>query len=131
MIMDYVPFRKDSGCNSRIHTAVTMQTVGRNGGARQMWQGKLLCALVAMYCNSIPDTAAIQRAYEREASASSILHDQGLQVLQAKCQGDGTDNFICELTFISKGDPERPYFDIVSVARAGEGWELKSGLCKR
>jgi hypothetical protein len=96
-----------------------------------MWQGKLLCALVAMYCNSIPDTAAIQSAYEREASANRTLHDKGLQVLQAKCQGDGADKFICELTFISKGDPERPYFDIVSVARAGEGWELKSGLCKQ
>jgi hypothetical protein len=96
-----------------------------------MWHGKWLCALVAIYCNSIPDIAAIQSAYERAASASSALHDKGLQVLQANCHGDGTDKFICELTFISKGDPERPYFDIVSVARAGEGWELKSGLCKR
>lgn len=99
-----------------------------------MWQGKWLCALIAMSCNSIPDIAAIQAAYEREASADSTLHDQGLQVLQvlqAQCHDDGTNKFICELTFISKGDPERPYFDIVSVARAGESWELKSGLCKR
>ena len=96
-----------------------------------MWQGKWLCALAAMYCSSIPDTAAIQRAYEREASAGSTLHDKGLQVLQANCHGDGTDKFICELTFILKGDPERPYFDVVSVARTGEGWELKGGLCKR
>jgi hypothetical protein len=96
-----------------------------------MWLGKWLCALVAMSCNSIPDIAAIQTAYEREASAGSTLHDKGLQVLQAQCHNDGTDKFICELTFISKGDPERPYFDVVSVARAGEGWELKSGLCKR
>ena len=29
-------------------------------------------------------------------------------------------------------DPsEHLYFDIVAVARAGDGWELKSGLCKR
>jgi hypothetical protein len=96
-----------------------------------MWLGKWLCALVAMSCNSTPDIAAIQTAYEREASAGSTLHDKGLQVLQAKCHDDGTGKFICELTFISKGDPERPYFDIVSVARAGERWELKSGLCKR
>lgn len=34
--------------------------------------------------------------------------------------------------FISKADPtERLYFDIVSVARDGDGWTLKSGLCKR
>jgi hypothetical protein len=96
-----------------------------------MWQGgKWLCALVAMSCNSGPDIAAIQTAYEREASAGSALHDNGLQVLQANCHDDGTDKFLCEVTFISKGDPERPYFDIATVARTGEGWELKSGLCK-
>jgi hypothetical protein len=37
-----------------------------------------------------------------------------------------------EVTFISRSDPmERLYFDIVAVARASDGWELKSGLCKR
>jgi hypothetical protein len=97
-----------------------------------MWQGvKWVCALVGMSCNSTPDIAAIQTAYEREASAISTSHDVGLQILQARCQGDGADTFICELTFISKGDPERPYFDVISIARAGAGWELKSGLCKR
>jgi hypothetical protein len=97
-----------------------------------MSQGvQLLCTLVAMSCNSLPDIAAIQTAYEREAPAGSAFHDNGLQVLQANCHDDGTDKFLCEVTFISKGDPERPYFDIVTVARAGEGWELQSGLCKR
>jgi hypothetical protein len=97
-----------------------------------MWQGvKWLCALVAISCNSVPDIAAIQNAYEREASAGSTFHDNGLQVLQAKCHGDGTDKFLCEVTFISNGDAERPYFDVVSVARAGAGWEINSGLCKR
>ena len=97
-----------------------------------MWQGvKWLCALAAMSCNSVPDIAAIQTAYQREASAGSALHDNNLQVLQAKCHDDGTDKFLCEVTFISKGDPERPYFDVVSVARADNGWELKGGLCKR
>jgi hypothetical protein len=90
-----------------------------------------MCALVAMSCNSVPDIAAIQTAYEREASAGSELHDSGLQVLQAKCHDGGADKFLCEVTFISKGDPERPYFDIVTVARAGDGWELKGGLCKQ
>ena len=96
-----------------------------------MWQAKWLCALLAMSCNSIPDIAAIQKAYEREASAGSTLHDNGLQVLQAECRDDGANKFICELTFISRGDPERPYFDVVSVAQAGEGWDLRGGLCKR
>jgi len=97
-----------------------------------MWQGvKWLCALVAISCTSAPDIGAIQTAYEKEASANSALHDQGLQVLEATCHDDGTGTFLCEITFISKGDPKRPYFDIIAVARAGSGWELKSGLCKR
>jgi hypothetical protein len=96
-----------------------------------MWQGvKWLCALVAMSCSSTPDIAAIQTAYEREASAGSVLHDLGLQVLEANCHDNGTGTFLCEVTFISKGDPERPYFDIITLARTGGGWELKSGLCK-
>jgi len=96
-----------------------------------MWRG-WICALVAMSCNAVPDIAVIQSAYEREASAGSTLHDKGLHVLQAKCHDNGTDGFLCEVTFISKSDPtERLYFDIVAVARAGQGWELKSGLCKR
>ena len=92
---------------------------------------KWLCALVAISCSSTPDIAAIQTAYEREASANSALHDQGLQVQEATCHPDGTGTFLCEVTFISKGDPERPYFDIITLARAGGDWELKSGLCKR
>jgi len=123
-----------------------------------MWQGaKWVCALAAMSCNAEPDLAAIQTAYEREAAAGSALHDKGLQVLQAQCHRNdstanngttkngtnnngtnnngnanyGTDIFLCEITFISKGDPERPYFDVIDVSRAGDGWELKGGLCKR
>jgi hypothetical protein len=96
-----------------------------------MWQGvQWLCALVAISCNSAPDIAAIQTAYEREASAGSIFHDNRLQVVQAKCHDDGTNKFLCEITFTSNGDAERPYFDLVAVSRAGAGWELKSGLCK-
>jgi hypothetical protein len=98
-----------------------------------MWQAVgWMCTLMAMSCGSVPDIAAIQTAYQREASAGSALHDKGLQVLQAKCHDGNTDNFLCEVTFVSKSDPtERLYFDIVAVARAGDGWQLTSGLCKR
>ena len=101
-----------------------------------MWQVvSWACALVRMVplsCHSIPDVAVIQTAYEREASAGSALHDKDLQVLQAKCHGSGAEGFLCEVTFVSKGDPtERLYFDIVAVARNHDGWQLKSGLCKR
>jgi hypothetical protein len=104
-----------------------------------MWQvAGWLCALVAMSCKPVPDIAVIQSAYEREATAGSTLHDKGLRVLQAKCHDTsnssttGTGGFLCEVTFMSKDDPEeRLYFDIVAVARADDRWILKSGLCKR
>ena len=102
----------------------TRKTMGQTFG----W----ICALVAMSCNPVPDIAVIQAAYDREASAGSTLHDKGLQVLQVKCHDNNTDRFLCEVTFMSKSDPtERLYLDIVVVARAGDVWELKSGLCKR
>jgi hypothetical protein len=91
-----------------------------------------ICALVAMSCNPVPDVAVIQSSYESEAIGGSTLHDKGLQILQAKCHDNSTGGFLCEVMFISKGDPtERLYFDIVAVARGDHGWELKSGLCKR
>jgi hypothetical protein len=98
-----------------------------------MWQvAGWLCALAAMSCKPVPDVTVIQSAYEREASAGSTLHDKGLKVLQAKCHDTGADGILCEVTFVSKGDAEeRLYFDIVAVARADDGWILKSGLCKR
>jgi hypothetical protein len=98
-----------------------------------MWQAaQWVCALVALSCGAAPSVAVIQSAYDREAADGSKLHDKTLQVLQAKCRDDGTDKYRCEVTFISKNDPiERPYFDIVAVARVAGGWEFKSGLCKR
>ena len=98
-----------------------------------MWRsGGWVCALVGMSCGTAPDVAVIQSAYEREASAGSKLHDKDLQVLESKCHDDGTDRFLCEVTFISRSDPsQRLFFDIVAVAHAADGWELKSGLCKR
>jgi hypothetical protein len=97
-----------------------------------MWQvAQWMCALVALSCGAAPGVSVIQTAYEREEAAGSKLHDQSLQVLQAKCHDDGTDKYLCEVTFISKNDPtERLFFDIVAIARSSAGWELKSGLCK-
>jgi hypothetical protein len=98
-----------------------------------MWQAVVwACSLVGLSCNSVPDMATIQTVYDREASSGSALHDKGLRVLRAKCHDDSTDRFLCEVTFVSSSDPsERLYFDIVAVARTGDGFELKSGLCKR
>jgi hypothetical protein len=91
-----------------------------------------LCPLVGLSCNSAPDLSVVQAAYDREASAGSSLHDKGLKILKTKCHDDAGSRFLCEVTFISTADPsERLYFDIVAVARTNDGWELKSGLCKR
>jgi hypothetical protein len=75
--------------------------------------------------------SVIQSAYDREEAIGSKLHDNSLQVLQANCRDDGTDKYVCEVTFISRGGPtDRPFFDLVVIARGPDGWELKSGLCK-
>jgi hypothetical protein len=96
------------------------------------WMFRFVCALAAVsFCDVSPDIAVLQSAYEHEAASGSTLHDKNLQILKAKCH-DAANGFLCEVMFISKGDPgERLYFDIVSVARSGDAWELKSGLCKR
>ena len=92
------------------------------------------CMLIGLSCDaSTPSVALIQSAYEQEASNGSTRHDKGLKVLKATCDEDGAaGRFLCQVTFLSKEDPnERLYFDIVAVARTENGWELKSGLCKR
>jgi hypothetical protein len=94
----------------------------------------LACTLIGTACDAPkPDRAIIQSAYEEEASSGSRLHDRGLRVLEASCEhGKASDNFLCQVTFLSKDDPrQRLYFDVVAVARTESGWELRSGLCKR
>jgi hypothetical protein len=100
-----------------------------------MWQAVgWACSLLGLSCSSVPNVVVIQTAYEREAAAGSKLHDRNLQVLTAKCHGNPGGPFLCEVTFISTKDPnkgnERLYFDVVTVARTADGWELNSGLCK-
>jgi len=98
-----------------------------------MWQAVLwACSLVGWSCDRLPDMAVIQTAYERESSSGSKLHDKDLKVLKAKCRDAQDGPYLCEVMFVSASDPsQRLYFDIVAVARSGDGWELKSGLCKR
>jgi hypothetical protein len=97
-----------------------------------MWQAaQWICALVALSCGASPGAAVVQSAYDRELTNGSKLHDDSLQVVQAKCRDDGANKYLCEITFISKKDSaERPFFDIVAITRVADGWELKSGLCK-
>jgi hypothetical protein len=91
------------------------------------------CTVTGFACDAAtPDAAIIQSAYDRESSGGSKLHDLGLRVIEAQCDNGATGRFLCQVTFLSKDDPnQRLYFDVVAVARTESGWELRSGLCKR
>jgi hypothetical protein len=94
-----------------------------------------VCTVVALECSvpPVPNLPIIQAAYDREVTGGSKLHDKDLKVLEAKCDDRRPDGrFLCQVTFMSTADPsQRLYFDIVAVAAKDDGWELKSGLCKR
>ncbi len=93
-----------------------------------------VCPLVGLSCGRVqtPDVSIIQSAYEREASSGSLLHDKGLKVLDASCDDPKAGRYLCQVTFMSTSDPNQQlYFDVIAVARSEQGWELKSGLCKR
>jgi len=90
------------------------------------------CSFVGLFCGSFPTASTIQSAYEREASAANSLHDPGLQVMEASCDGNTNGQFLCQVMYLSKDDPtQRLYFDVLAVVPAGDGFQLKSGLCKR
>ena len=91
------------------------------------------CPLAAVSCTvSVPDVTIIQSAYDREASAGTNLHDKGLRVLAVTCDPRTGSPYLCQITFTSQDDPaQRLYFDIVAVEATPDGWELRSGLCKR
>ena len=91
-----------------------------------------ICSLIGLLCGAVPDVSVVQTAYERETSSGSRLHDKDLKVITTKCHDGADGRFLCEVMFTSNTDPtERLYFDVVAVARTSDGWELKSGLCKR
>jgi len=100
-----------------------------------MWAFVLwACAMTGLRCDAVapPDATVIQAAYEREASSGSALHSRNLRVIDAACDGLAEGRFLCQVTFLSTDDPARRlYYDIVAAARTSDGWQLKSGLCKR
>jgi hypothetical protein len=91
------------------------------------------CALAKVSCvEAMPTVATIQAAYTLELSNGSSLHDKGLRIIEASCDRPVGREYLCQVTFLSEGDPtQRLYFDVVAIARSDRGWELKSGLCKR
>jgi hypothetical protein len=90
------------------------------------------CAMTGLSCESAPNAAIIQAAYERAAPESGERHDKGLRIVEATCDNGANGRFLCQVSFVSEGDPDqRLYFDIVSAAQTDQGWTLTSGLCKR
>jgi hypothetical protein len=91
-----------------------------------------VCAMTGVSCESTPNAAIIQTAYEQQAPSSGVRHDKGLRIVDASCNSGENGRFLCQVSFVSEDDPEkRLYFDIVSAAHTDKGWTLTSGLCKR
>ncbi len=93
-----------------------------------------VCSLAGLSCGAplTPDVSTIQLAYDQEETNGSTLHDKGLQIVQASCDAPSEGKFLCQVTFLSKDDPDqRLYFDVVAVAQRNGQWKLESGLCKR
>ena len=93
-----------------------------------------LCSLAGLSCGQPvkPDISALQLTYDREEASGSALHDKGLRIIEASCDAPSDGRFLCQVTFLSKEDPEqRLYFDVVAVTQREGRWSLESGLCKR
>jgi hypothetical protein len=79
-----------------------------------------------------PDASVIQATYNFEIKLGSPAHDKDLKLLTAKCMKGQDTAHICFVSFLSTADPdERIYNSVTEIARIGDGWSLKSGLCKR
>ncbi len=92
------------------------------------------CAIIGIRCAPVapPDASIIQFVYERQASRGDPLHSKNLRVINASCDPVTEGRSLCQVTFLSTDDPtDRLYYDIVALAQDGDGWQLKSGLCKR
>jgi hypothetical protein len=93
-----------------------------------------ICSLAGLFCGAParPDLTSLQLTYDREEAQGSTLHDKGLRIVEASCEAPSDGRSLCQVTFLSKDDPdERLYFDVIAVAQRNGRWELQSGLCKR
>jgi hypothetical protein len=93
-----------------------------------------LCSLASLFCGAPakPDLSTLQLTYDREEAGGSTLHDKGLRLVEASCNTPSDGKSLCQVTFLSKDDPDqRLYFDVIAVANRNGRWELESGLCKR
>jgi hypothetical protein len=80
----------------------------------------------------VPDLGVVQATYDFEESFGNPAHDKGLKIMQARCMKGGEAAYICFVSFMSEQDPDqRIYNSATEIARVGNIWLLKSGLCKR
>lgn len=88
---------------------------------------------VAQASASEPTVDIIQTAYEQEAQRGDTRHDKNLRIRTVECsKGKIEHEYLCWVSFISTSDPTGTIsFDVAAVAETGEGWALKSGLCRR
>ena len=78
-----------------------------------------------------PDPDVVQATYDFELSSGNPAHDKELKVVQAKCMKGLSEARICFVSIYSEQDPDqRIYNSVTEIARIGDGWYLKSGLCK-
>jgi hypothetical protein len=79
-----------------------------------------------------PDAGVIQATYDFEIKSGNPAHDKDLRVIKTKCMKGQDTAHICFVSFFSTADPDqRIYNSVTEIARIGDGWSLKSGLCKR
>lgn len=80
-----------------------------------------------------PTVDIIQAAYEREAQRGDARHDKDLRIQTVECnQGKIEHEYLCWISFISNADPKGAVsFDVAAVEETGDGWLLKSGLCRK
>jgi hypothetical protein len=80
-----------------------------------------------------PTMAALQQAYDREKNAAGGLHDDDLEIVGVDCHAGAPARFLCQVGFVKQNDdPDRVFLDAALIERrAGGGWKLLRGLCKR
>jgi hypothetical protein len=80
-----------------------------------------------------PTVDIIQAAYEREAQRGDARHDKNLRIRTVECsKGQIKHEYLCWISFTSNADQTAAIsFDVATVEETGDGWALKSGLCRK
>jgi hypothetical protein len=74
-----------------------------------------------------------RRPADDGGAATSLLHDDDLEIVGVDCHAGAPARFLCQVGFVKQNDdPDRVFLDAALIERrAGGGWKLLRGLCKR